>query len=135
MRASRAAESTLATPDFDALSRGRSAADNGAPTPAAPVAEPVKVAQPEVVNEPSRSVPVADVHPPLTKVKGKPVSPILPPMSLLRVPPKERVTQPKERLKELADKLIEALGHYGVRDNVRVVATEPGPVITRFEVQ
>ncbi|MBO0613674.1 MAG: hypothetical protein RL122_1778 [Pseudomonadota bacterium] len=138
LRASRSAESTLATPDFDALSRGMSATtDVTAPVAAAPapVAEPVKVAQPEVVNEPSRSVPVADVHPPLNKVKGKPVSPILPPMSLLRAPPKERVTQPKERLKELADKLIEALGHYGVRDNVRVVATEPGPVITRFEVQ
>lgn len=59
---------------------------------------------------------------------------LLPPLTLLNPPPKEHVTQSKDRLNELAEKLVEALGHYGVRD-VRVVAKDPGPVITRFELE
>lgn len=60
---------------------------------------------------------------------------ILPPLKLLNPPPKERVTQSKERLHDLARKLVEALGHYGIKDGVKVVAIDPGPVITRFELQ
>ncbi|MEB4590291.1 DNA translocase FtsK 4TM domain-containing protein [Candidatus Thiothrix sp. Deng01] len=59
---------------------------------------------------------------------------LLPPLSMLNPPPRERATQSKERLNELADKLVEALGHYGVPD-VKVVARDPGPVITRFELE
>ena len=59
---------------------------------------------------------------------------VLPRLSLLNAPPKERATQSKERLSELAAKLIEALGHYGIPD-VKVVAQDPGPVITRFELE
>lgn len=59
---------------------------------------------------------------------------LLPPLTMLNPPPHERVTQSKERLNELADKLVEALGHYGVPD-VKVVAKDPGPVITRFELE
>jgi len=65
---------------------------------------------------------------------GKNGTIILPKLTLLNPPPAERVTQSKERLDELAGKLIEALGHYGIPD-VRVVAREPGPVITRFELE
>lgn len=60
----------------------------------------------------------------------------LPRLSLLNPPPspKDRVRQPKEALDLLAARLVESLGHYGVKDTT-VVACEPGPVITRFELQ
>lgn len=60
----------------------------------------------------------------------------LPRLSLLNPPPspKDRVKQPKEALDLLAGRLVESLGHYGVKDTT-VVACEPGPVITRFELQ
>lgn len=70
----------------------------------------------------------------LPSLGGKGGMLVLPRLTLLNPPPKERVTQSKERLNELAGKLIEALGHYGVPD-VRVVAQDPGPVITRFELE
>ena len=66
---------------------------------------------------------------------GKQPTLILPSLQCLNAPPKERVTQPKERLRELAGKLVEALGHYGIKEGVKVVAVDPGPVITRFELQ
>lgn len=66
---------------------------------------------------------------------GKQPTLILPRLQLLNAPSKERVTQPKERLRELAGKLVEALGHYGIKEGVKVVAVDPGPVITRFELQ
>ena len=60
----------------------------------------------------------------------------LPRLSLLNPPPspKDRAKQPKEALDLLASRLVESLGHYGVKDTT-VVACEPGPVITRFELQ
>nr|CAA6829049.1 MAG: Cell division protein FtsK [uncultured Thiotrichaceae bacterium] len=60
----------------------------------------------------------------------------LPRLSLLDPPPpaRERVTQTKESLNNLATVLIASLGHYGVK-GAEVVAREPGPVITRFELQ
>ncbi len=60
----------------------------------------------------------------------------LPRVSLLKPPPpaRERVTQSKESLSVLATRLIETLGHYGVKE-AEVVACDPGPVITRFELQ
>ncbi|SKA82242.1 DNA segregation ATPase FtsK/SpoIIIE, S-DNA-T family [Thiothrix eikelboomii] len=60
----------------------------------------------------------------------------LPRLSLLNPPPsaKDRVRQSKEALDLLASRLVESLGHYGVKDTT-VVACEPGPVITRFELQ
>lgn len=60
----------------------------------------------------------------------------LPRLSLLNPPPppKERVTQSNESLDLLANRLVASLGHYGVKD-AAVVAREPGPVITRFELQ
>lgn len=70
----------------------------------------------------------------LPRIGGKGSILLLPRLTLLNPPPKERVTQSKERLDELAGKLVEALGHYGVPD-VKVVAQAPGPVITRFELE
>ena len=58
----------------------------------------------------------------------------LPRVSILNPPPRERATQSKEALDSLATKIVESLGHYGVKD-VQVVARDPGPVITRFELQ
>ncbi len=60
----------------------------------------------------------------------------LPRLSLLDPPPpaRERVTQTKESLNQLAEVLIQSLGHYGVK-GAEVVARAPGPVITRFELQ
>lgn len=74
-----------------------------------------------------------ELRPASSGKRSKP-SLLLPPLTLLNPPPKERVTQSKDRLNELAGKLIEALGHYGVPD-VKVVAKDPGPVITRFELE
>ncbi len=59
----------------------------------------------------------------------------LPPLELLNPPAKDRVVPSKERLRDLAGKLVEALGHYGIKEGVKVVAIDPGPVITRFELQ
>lgn len=61
---------------------------------------------------------------------------VLPPLDLLNPPPpaRERVTQSKESLKLMAEQLVLSLSHYGLRD-VEVVASEPGPVITRFELR
>lgn len=61
---------------------------------------------------------------------------VLPPLNLLNPPPpaRERVTQSKESLKRMAEQLVVSLSHYGLRD-VEVVASDPGPVITRFELQ
>ncbi|QTR48797.1 FtsK/SpoIIIE family DNA translocase [Candidatus Thiothrix anitrata] len=70
----------------------------------------------------------------LPRMGGKGSMLVLPRLTLLNPPPKERVTQSKERLNELSGKLVEALGHYGVPD-VKVVAQDPGPVITRFELE
>nr|HPQ95549.1 DNA translocase FtsK [Thiolinea sp.] len=61
---------------------------------------------------------------------------ILPRLSLLNPPPppRERVTQTKAALDQLSSTLIESLGHYGIK-GAEVVARDPGPVITRFELQ
>ncbi len=75
-----------------------------------------------------------DVADELPALPGKGGVLVLPRLTLLNPPPSERVTQSKERLNELAGKLIEALGHYGIPD-VKVVAQDPGPVITRFELE
>jgi S-DNA-T family DNA segregation ATPase FtsK/SpoIIIE len=75
-----------------------------------------------------------DVVDELPALPGKGGVLVLPRLTLLNPPPTERVTQSKERLNELAGKLIEALGHYGIPD-VKVVAQDPGPVITRFELE
>jgi S-DNA-T family DNA segregation ATPase FtsK/SpoIIIE len=74
-----------------------------------------------------------DVAEDIPAIIGKGGILVLPRLTLLNPPPSERVTQSKERLNELASKLIDALGHYGVPD-VKVVAQAPGPVITRFEL-
>ena len=132
LRASRPPESPLGAPDFEELLRGKQTATETSTAPAPVVeAKPETAAKiPDVQPEP---VPADLRVPPMRKTKGKGSS-MLPPMSLLNPAPRERVTQPKERLDELADKLVEALGHYGVRD-VKVVARDPGPVITRFELE
>jgi S-DNA-T family DNA segregation ATPase FtsK/SpoIIIE len=61
---------------------------------------------------------------------------VLPPLDLLNPPPpaRERQTQSPESLKYMAEQLVVSLSHYGLRD-VEVVASEPGPVITRFELR
>ena len=74
----------------------------------------------------------------ITSAALKPGQIILPRLGLLRPAPAERVTQSPERLQELRDKLIKALADYGIKDEKglpRVVNTEPGPVITRFELE
>lgn len=60
----------------------------------------------------------------------------LPQMKLLNKPPpaKQRVTQTKESLHQLATQLVVSLGHYGL-NGVDVVECDPGPVITRFELK
>lgn len=126
----------LGTPDFDELSRGKQSVTGTVASPFAEASPPAVGQVPDVpdiqnIQDEAERPPVDLRVPPIRKAKGKT---LLPPMSLLNLPPKERVTQPKERLNELADKLVEALGHYGVRD-VKVVARDPGPVITRFELE
>ncbi len=121
------AEPTLGVPDF--VSGGK--ADSGSATEKTGSKKAKSKAE-KTSDKPDddflRSV--ADELPPT----GKNGMLVLPRLTLLNPPPSERVTQPKERLNELAEKLIEALGHYGVPD-VKVVAQDPGPVITRFELE
>ena len=68
----------------------------------------------------------------LAKPLNKSVS--LPPLSLLDSPPEGQGQYDEEQLASLADKIVEALGHYGVR-GVEVKDKHPGPVVTRFELQ
>ncbi|WP_028487744.1 FtsK/SpoIIIE family DNA translocase [Thiothrix lacustris] len=133
LRASRPPESPLGTPDFEALLRGKQVAPEPEPAVAEQSDTHPKAAEVDNVQRKVEPLPADLQVPPMRKGKTKGIS-SLPPMSLLNLPPRERVTQSKERLDELADKLVEALGHYGVRD-VKVVARDPGPVITRFELE
>lgn len=61
---------------------------------------------------------------------------VLPRLSLLEPPPpaRKRVSQTKTSLNPLSEALIDALEHYGLK-SVEVVASDPGPVITRFELR
>ncbi len=68
----------------------------------------------------------------LAKPLNKAVS--LPPLSLLDLPPEGQGQYDEEHLASLADNIVEALGHYGVR-GVEVKDKHPGPVVTRFELQ
>ena len=58
----------------------------------------------------------------------------LPSVNLLNPPPINKGQVNDEHLSHLAENIVQALGHYGVRD-VTVVSWYPGPVITRFELQ
>ncbi|OQX12040.1 MAG: cell division protein FtsK [Thiothrix lacustris] len=125
-------ESRLDVPDFSTFARDKPAAAAEVPVAAAVSAGHVDK-MPAKANADAGSIrDVAESLPPLKGGKGHGL--ILPRLTLLNPPPRERVTQPKERLNELASKLVEALGHYGVPD-VKVVARDPGPVITRFELE
>jgi S-DNA-T family DNA segregation ATPase FtsK/SpoIIIE len=68
----------------------------------------------------------------LAKPLNKAVS--IPPLSLLDLPPEGQGQYDEEQLAGLADSIVEALGHYGVR-GVEVKDKHPGPVVTRFELQ
>ena len=58
----------------------------------------------------------------------------LPPLDLLNSPPKNQGKYNPEQLDKLANNIVEALGHFGIKD-VTVEKWYPGPVITRFELQ
>ena len=58
----------------------------------------------------------------------------LPPLGILSSLPEEKGKYSPEHLDTLANKIVEALGHFGVRE-VTVENWYPGPVITRFELQ
>ncbi len=58
----------------------------------------------------------------------------LPPLSLLSPPPSGQGKYNPEHLDVMANKIVESLGHYGVRE-VSVEGWYPGPVITRYELQ
>jgi len=128
-------ETRLDVPDFSSLARDKqtaAVADVPLEEAAAVVSDADKPAPKAKTSDASNSRNVAENLPPVKAGKGHGL--ILPRLSLLNPPPRDRVTQPKERLNELATKLVEALGHYGVPD-VKVVARDPGPVITRFELE
>ncbi|HPE61680.1 MAG: DNA translocase FtsK 4TM domain-containing protein [Thiothrix sp.] len=124
-----------------------------------PESEPVDEPAPRETREPSAAITVSEAVPaksrqPLPRARAasslvedfildeKPGSDnhagmfILPRLSLLNPPPpaRERVTQTKAALDQLSGTLIESLGHYGIK-GAEVVARDPGPVITRFELQ
>lgn len=113
---------------------------------AAPVEKPKSEAKVPVENKaepvaPAAPTPTAtkqqastDVAGELAKAGAQTGMIVLPRLALLNPPPSERVTQPRERLDSLGATLVQALGHYGVKE-VKVVAADPGPVITRFELQ
>jgi S-DNA-T family DNA segregation ATPase FtsK/SpoIIIE len=121
----------LGVPDFANLPHGKPE------TPAAGAADGTKTSDNSTAATNVRDL-AEELCPASSSKRSKP-SLLLPPLTLLNPPPKERVTQPKDRLNELAGKLIEALGHYGIKDEAKklpkVVSTDPGPVITRFELE
>ena len=84
----------------------------------------------------SAPVKAAAVQNPIVKSIATPINKAvsLPPVSLLSPPPADQGKFSPERLDRLAHSIVEALGHYGVRD-VTVENWYPGPVITRFELQ
>ncbi|MGB1008563.1 MAG: DNA translocase FtsK 4TM domain-containing protein, partial [Thiolinea sp.] len=106
---------------------------------AAPEAAPVKPSAPRQAKSQAgkKASSVADdtVIPAAVGAAGNSMI-TLPRLSLLDPPPpaRERVTQTKESLNHLSEILIQSLGHYGVK-GAEVVARDPGPVITRFELQ
>ncbi len=61
-------------------------------------------------------------------------SDVLPKLSLLSPPPTNQHRYSSEYLESVASNLVEALGHYGIKD-AEVIRYSPGPVITRYEVQ
>lgn len=119
-------ESTLGVPEF--------ASRDPAGVGEVKVAKPKSAAKSAAVADVIEDEELRSVVEELPRIGGKGSMLVLPRLTLLNPPPKERVTQSKERLDELAGKLVEALGHYGVPD-VKVVAQAPGPVITRFELE
>ncbi|WP_020558694.1 DNA translocase FtsK [Thiofilum flexile] len=126
----------LQTPDPDFL-RAASTHNTAASAPtvaAAPNPAPVPAPAPSslVVEE----VGQVKRRPQIPKPVASADKLVLPSLDLLNLPPpaRERVTQSKESLKRMAEQLVLSLSHYGLRD-VEVVASDPGPVITRFELQ
>jgi S-DNA-T family DNA segregation ATPase FtsK/SpoIIIE len=112
-------------------------ADEAGTAPAQP-AQPAQASQSAKAKPAKKPVPkdsvVEDNFAPSPSSSGSMIT--LPRLSLLDPPPpaRQRVTQTQESLNHLSEVLIESLGHYGVK-GAEVVAREPGPVITRFELQ
>ncbi len=107
----------LSAPDFGAVSSsGQGIASANSSVPAASSAKGAKASGP------------GKKTPALNKVVS------LPPVSLLDPPPEQQGKYNPEQLDKLANNIVEALGHFGVRD-VTVEKWYPGPVITRFELQ
>jgi S-DNA-T family DNA segregation ATPase FtsK/SpoIIIE len=58
----------------------------------------------------------------------------LPPLDLLDKPPEQNGHYSKDEINEIAERIIQALQDYGVH-GVTVESAQPGPIITRFELQ
>jgi S-DNA-T family DNA segregation ATPase FtsK/SpoIIIE len=58
----------------------------------------------------------------------------LPPLDLLDKPPKQNGQYSKDEINDIAERIIQALQDYGVH-GVTVESAQPGPIITRFELQ
>jgi len=106
------------------------------PQPAAPVAPtPPQPAAPVAPTPPQPAAPVAPVATMIRRSAApRPVavSP-LPPLDLLDPPPRRTAGYASELLDEMSRRLESLLKSFGI--DVQVVAVEPGPVITRFEIE
>jgi S-DNA-T family DNA segregation ATPase FtsK/SpoIIIE len=58
----------------------------------------------------------------------------LPPLDLLDKPPKQQGQYSSDEINDIAERIIKSLQDYGVH-NVTVESAQPGPIITRFELQ
>ncbi|MEE9303158.1 MAG: DNA translocase FtsK 4TM domain-containing protein [Thiotrichaceae bacterium] len=121
-----AAEQYLSTPSFDdAQSSGKTRKTASAEATSTSVS-----AKSETGGHASK----ADQSAKKTKARSLNKVVSLPPLSILSPPPADQGKYNPEHLDTMANNIIEALGHFGVRD-VTVDKWYPGPVITRFELQ
>jgi S-DNA-T family DNA segregation ATPase FtsK/SpoIIIE len=126
-------ESRLATPTASPVSEPLVALVSTASTGVSqrpPRLEPVLTLQPQVPTLPVRTEP-----PVLRVVRAKPVVEpgLLPPLSLLDPAPAEQGGYSTDDLESMSRQVETLLRHFGIE--VQVVAVEPGPVITCFELE
>ena len=103
-----------------------------------PRVEPVVAAAEAAPVEPQAELLPTLIRTPPKAAKPRPrksdqPGPGLPPLDLLDLVPAEQSGYAEDVLEEMSRQLETLLAHFGVE--VRVVAVEPGPVITRFELE
>jgi len=123
-----------ALPDIDWVADEEPAAEAWEPTSEPPPARPVSTPTAFRVPAPAQPVPATRPDAVATRpARTPPEPPPLPPLALLDLVPADRPGYSEAVLEEMSRQVEILLRHFGVE--VSVVAVEPGPVITRFELE